>query len=541
MAGCKTPTERVRLAERARDHRQAPASLRRRGQVCIVHGWGVRVTVHRGRLAVSDGVGRQRKERCYSRAEHGLARLVVIGSAGSVSLEALRWLADVGIGFLHLDRDGRLLTHSADLGVDDPRLRRAQAFAVATPTGLQVARCLLSEKLSGQRDVARHLPGRPQLETVFENAAARLDEATTIDELVYAERDAALAYWNAWRAVEVRFRAADIQRVPQHWLSFGQRVSPLTKSPRLAGNPANAILNYLYAILEAETRIACLAVGLDPGLGIVHADYRARDSLALDLMEPIRPHVDRYVLDLIHARRSRAADFYETRKGSCRILAPLSHELAQTSFEWATLIAPVVEHTARLLAEAPESRIDRLSTPLTGAKRSARQTRRRSPAVRSTRPPTPKPPAECRRCGDPVPRRGRVYCDDCLPHYQREQYATAFHGSGLRAIDQAKTKGNDPTHGATAADARAASNVERKRDAREWDERYGKLTDLSAFQREILPLIQDVPLSRLQSATGLSLRYVSLIRRGEKTPHPRHWASFAAAGQPPTPRASSLG
>jgi hypothetical protein len=59
-------------------------------------------------------------------------------------------------------------------------------------------------------------------------------------------------------------------------------------------------------------------------------------------------------------------------------------------------------------------------------------------------------------------------------------------------------------------------------EARDWEERHGKLVDLSAFQRDILPLIQEIPLSRLQKATGLSLRYVSLIRRGERTPHPRH-------------------
>ena len=41
-----------------------------------------------------------------------------------------------------------------------------------------------------------------------------------------------------------------------------------------------------------------------------------------------------------------------------------------------------------------------------------------------------------------------------------------------------------------------------------------------------LPLIQGVPLRRLPRATGLSLRYVSLIRRGERTPPPRHWQAF---------------
>jgi hypothetical protein len=57
------------------------------------------------------------------------------------------------------------------------------------------------------------------------------------------------------------------------------------------------------------------------------------------------------------------------------------------------------------------------------------------------------------------------------------------------------------------------TKVVQKREAAEWDERYGKLTDLSAFQREILPLIQHVPLSRLQRATGLSLRYVGQIAK----------------------------
>jgi hypothetical protein len=127
------------------------------------------------------------------------------------------------------------------------------------------------------------------------------------------------------------------------------------------------------------------------------------------------------------------------------------------------------------------------------------------------------------------PAQWQLLCEAPTYAYQREQYATAFHGSGLRSLGQAKANGDDPTHGAEAGSRRAARNVERKRQAREWDERYGKLTDLSAFQREILPLIQKVPLSRLQQATGLSLRYVSLIRRGERTPHPRHWQAMLAS------------
>jgi CRISPR/Cas system-associated endonuclease Cas1 len=51
--------------------------------------------------------------------------------------------------------------------------------------------------------------------------------------------------------------------------------------------PANALLNYAYAILEAEARIAAPAVGLDPAIGVMHLDARPRNSFVCDLMEPI--------------------------------------------------------------------------------------------------------------------------------------------------------------------------------------------------------------------------------------------------------------
>lgn len=125
-------------------------------------------------------------------------------------------------------------------------------------------------------------------------------------------------------------------------------------------------------------------------------------------------------------------------------------------------------------------------------------------------------------CGVAEGRRLPVSIDGCSPYLKV--------GCGLRAIESKKATGADPTHGHAAADRRAKTNITRKRQAREWDQQHSKLVDLSAFQRDILPLIQGVPLSQLQRATGLSLRYVSLIRRGERVPHPRHWQALLCAG-----------
>ena len=500
----------------------------RRAGVCVASGYGIKVFVQRGQLVVEDGVGRDRRRRVFNRATHQISRLLVIGTDGFISLEAINWLHRLRIALIHLDRDGKVLAASSPSG-GDVRLRRLQAAAGGSQSGIEIARMLLQAKLDGQAQVLELLETTRAARDGISRATAALGQASTLEQLVWAERDAALAYWGAWESIAVRFGRADGRQVPEHWLRFGQRGSLLTSSPRLAINPANAILNYLYAILEAETRLACLTVGLDPGLGIVHVDYRSRDSFALDLMEAGRPVVDAYLLELLRERTFTRRDFAETARGVCRVNQPLSHELAETAPRWAEAIAPAVEAAAEQLARSEGSQIKQLSTPLTGTNRSARYQRTRPRvAVRAARPARPEP--TCKRCGGPVPRRTRTYCDDCLPHYQREQYEQAFNGTGLAAIGKKRAAEGDPTHGNKAATRRAETNITRKRQAREWDEQHGKLVDLSAFQRDILPLIQSIPLSRLQRASGLSLRYVSLIRRGERTPHPRHWQNLAAAG-----------
>ena len=79
-------------------------------------------------------------------------------------------------------------------------------------------------------------------------------------------------------------------------------------------------MNYLYAILESESRLALATLGLDPGIGVLHNDLRSRDSLACDLMEPVRPKVDELLLQLLTGQLRREW-FFEQRDGNCRLIA----------------------------------------------------------------------------------------------------------------------------------------------------------------------------------------------------------------------------
>src|SRR5438874_707372 len=166
--------------------------------VCVVDGYGLRVSVERRHLVVADGLGRHRRHRRFARAIHGLRRLVILGHSGTVSLEALRWLDRVGIYFLHLDTDGKVLASTAQPQLDDSRLRRTQALAAGTPVGLAIVSGLLKAKLSGQGQVAAHHLDAPDTADRIASFRQQLDHVSSLSEVREIEAGAAQTYFAAW-------------------------------------------------------------------------------------------------------------------------------------------------------------------------------------------------------------------------------------------------------------------------------------------------------------------------------------------------------
>ena len=80
--------------------------------VVTLFGYGIRVQVNAGHLLLHDGIADERRTIRLPRVNHGLKRLVMIGSDGFITLEALRWLVDQGAAFVMLDRRGKR-SHSA--------------------------------------------------------------------------------------------------------------------------------------------------------------------------------------------------------------------------------------------------------------------------------------------------------------------------------------------------------------------------------------------------------------------------------------------
>jgi CRISPR-associated protein Cas1 len=384
-----------------------------KNRVLTISGNNSSIRVDGGYLVVSDGPhtvptnhGDQAlslKERMvthrFPRADCPINRIVVTRPDGFITFAAIKWLDGVGAGLVQLDWDGTVLLATAPAGSDQPALRRAQVLAAENGAGHMITQEILRAKLNGQAAIAELL-GSKETASLIINLARELAAATNVGQLLAIEGTAAVAYWSLWQPMPLPFARRD--QVPEHWQSFGSRNSPLgRKNTRKAASPANAILNYLYAVLASEMTIALTGAGLDPGIGIIHTDTARRASLTYDAMEAVRPCVDNWLAAWLAEARFSKRDFYEESDGTIRITRPLTSHLAMTAPIWRPAAQAVVGWLARALAGGlDEKPLLRSPLPALPAPRRAWQ---------GMQPPMPK---TCTECGKALSTKQRKFCSD---------------------------------------------------------------------------------------------------------------------------------
>ena len=279
----------------------------------------------------------------------------------------------------------------------------------------------------------------------------------------------------------------------------------------MACNPPNCILNFLYALLESEARLAAAALGLDPGLGVLHVDTTARDSLALDILEPIRAQIDSYVLDLITREYLSRSWFIEERDGTCRLTAEFVPRLAQTAPMWSRAVAPVAEWVAREFWKTIRRPDAPFATRLTqGNKREAKGGALVLPQIRPTR-----QEHLCPECGKTIQTQS-TKCVSCAA------------GDVTKNMLRAARIGRQTANGPEAQVKRAIKARKNALAQHSWNasDQMKWLTP-KVFKQKVQPLLATLPMSAIRSSIGVSNWYASKIRQGYR-PHPRHWQALAA-------------
>lgn len=242
---------------------------------------------------------------------HMLGSVVVFGSI-FLSPPLIGACAAAGITLVLLDRSGRFQARIEGPVAGNVLLRRAQYRASDAPE--DIVRSLILGKVSNQRSVLMRAL-RDYADELAPSDAQRLTDATrllalvlrkvsskqlNLEELRGLEGEAANLYFGVFDA---------LIRSPEAEMRFTSR----SRRPPL--DPVNALLSFLYTLLTHDCRSAAEGVGLDPAVGFLHRDRPGRPSLALDLMEELRPILaDRLALSLINRRQLRSSDF-EKRDG----------------------------------------------------------------------------------------------------------------------------------------------------------------------------------------------------------------------------------
>lgn len=242
---------------------------------------------------------------------HNLENIICFGYQGA-SPALMGACAERNIGLCFLTPHGRFLARVIGKVKGNVLLRKKQYLISENhEESVRIAASFLIGKLFNCRKVIeRTLRDHAMLVEVdpLTEASKSIKESLlaikgckTIDDLMGFEGSAAKIYFGV-------FDQFIFQQRDSFYFKERSRRPPLDN--------LNALLSFLYTLLTSEVTSALETVGLDPYVGFLHQDRPGRPSLALDLMEELRPvFADRLALSLINRKQISGKGFTQKENG----------------------------------------------------------------------------------------------------------------------------------------------------------------------------------------------------------------------------------
>ena len=312
----------------------------------ILAGHGVSLRIDAGTLLVRNGFTHYPQKQETYRFFKGDAdlppRIIMLDGSGSITFDVLTWLNEQKVPLIKIDWTGNAATVIS--GDSFAANRERVAWQAETRSNrrkrMEFCNALIARKIEGcVLTMETSLRRSPAWEAAMQRANADLtrlanDPPQTVDELRMLEAHSASAYFRAWRATSLVWRASSRHPIPDEWRTLGHRSSQFQLTGnRNAAHPVNAILNYAYAVLQSQVQIKAVAEGYDPMLGIMHYDRDGSPAFVFDMMEPERPKVDRAVLAFLRAEALHPADFTIREDGVVRLNPELARQVAGLTAE----------------------------------------------------------------------------------------------------------------------------------------------------------------------------------------------------------------
>lgn len=242
---------------------------------------------------------------------HNLENIVCFSYLGA-SPALMGACAEKNIGLCFLTPHGRFLGRVTGVVKGNVLLRKKQYLVSENRAeSIPIAASFLIGKISNSRTVIERtirdhalLVDVDRLTAVsrsLKEIMVAIRECKTIDDLMGFEGSAAKVYFGV-------FDQLILQQREDFYFTERSRRPPLDN--------LNALLSFLYTLLTSEVASALETVGLDPYVGFLHQDRPGRPSLALDLMEELRPvFADRLALSLVNRKQITGKGFTQKESG----------------------------------------------------------------------------------------------------------------------------------------------------------------------------------------------------------------------------------
>jgi len=294
----------------------------------VLSGHGIRLNIDRGTLLIKCGFThypQNREEYRFFPQDRQLpSRIVVLDGDGSITFDALEWLSMQNVSLVQISWRGEVTSVGGAHYAANPDLVKHQLEIRDNGKGFEYAKWLIQKKIENCRATILYISGGAQ------EAQAILDQLktwetalhdkppNTLGALLSIEGNAAQTYFRYWQMLPLRWKGIGKKPIPEEWLRIASRMDGNERN-QFARHPINAILNYAYGVLENQVRTQLSTMGVDPTIGYMHSRIENRHALVFDLMEPVRPIMDKRVLEFILERTFSPGDFILNKDGTCRL------------------------------------------------------------------------------------------------------------------------------------------------------------------------------------------------------------------------------
>lgn len=243
---------------------------------------------------------------------HNLEGVVSFGYRGT-SPALMGACAERNISLSYLTPNGKFLAHVTGNVKGNVLLRKMQyQVSIDEDRGLDIAKnCILGkvynarwvlERATRDHTMQIDLARVKNASSLLKNSLTMIKDCRSKEQLRGYEGEAASVYFRVFDEL--------ILQQKKDFIFQGRNKRPPTDN-------VNAMLSFVYTMLTNNIASALETVGLDPYVGFLHTDCPGRVSLALDMIEELRPVLaDRFVLSLINKRIVQKKDFQKRENGA---------------------------------------------------------------------------------------------------------------------------------------------------------------------------------------------------------------------------------